>query len=84
LHAISEKRILALEKKGSPMLTSSEGISGKRGQRGGKPSVIKRVLWPRLVEIWIFISIAMFFLIRVLGSQTGQRFVGAMSLRHHP
>ena len=84
LHAISEKRILAMEKVLSNMLTSSEDISGKSGQQGDKPAEIERVLWARLVEIWILISIAIFFFIRVLGSQAGQRFLGAIWLRHHP
>jgi hypothetical protein len=34
------------------------------------------MLRPRLIELWIAASIAIFFLLRVLGSQYGQRIIG--------
>ena len=33
-------------------------------------------LWRRFVELWIFAAIVIFFLIRVLASQTGRHFLG--------
>jgi hypothetical protein len=37
-------------------------------------------LWLRLIELWISVVLVTFFLVRVIGSQTGQRFLN--HLRH--
>ena len=45
------------------------------------PAIGKR-LWPALVQLWILASIAAFFVIRVLGSQTAQRLLAELQHRH--
>jgi hypothetical protein len=66
------------------MRTSSEGIAGKNMNSGGKLPEIARLLWPRLVELWIFTAIAIFFLIRVLGSRAAQRLLSRIGSHHFP
>ena len=66
------------------MRTSSEGVIGKNKEGGGKAANIVRLLWPRLMELWIFLVIVIFFLIRVLGSHTAQRLLSSIGLRHFP
>jgi hypothetical protein len=41
-----------------------------------------RVLWPRLIELWISAVLATFFLIRVIGSHTGQRLLDRLRHTH--
>jgi hypothetical protein len=38
-------------------------------------------LWPRLIELWLLAVLATFFVIRILGSETGRRVLHG--LRHH-
>ena len=66
------------------MRTASEDVTGKNREGGGKPAEIARLIWPRLVELWIFMAIATFFLIRVLGSHTAQRLLSSSGRRHLP
>jgi hypothetical protein len=51
-----------------PQLSSASGNSVRRVQAGPLA-----MLWPRLIELWIAGVVLAFFLVRVLGSQTGQR-----------
>lgn len=37
------------------------------------PRTLLQALWPRFIELWIAAVIAVFFLIRIVGSQTAQR-----------
>jgi hypothetical protein len=39
-------------------------------------------VWPRLVELWIFGTIATFFVVRILGSHYAQRFLHAIKTGH--
>jgi hypothetical protein len=82
LLATAEQRILALQKITAPMRKFSEDITGKNKEGGGKAGEIARRFWPRLVEIWIFMAIAIFFVIRVVGSHAGQRLLSGIG-RHH-
>jgi len=82
LLAIAGRRILTLQKATAPMRASPESITGKNRDGSGKPAEIARFLWPRFVELWIFAAIAIFFLIRVLGSHAAQRLLNGMG-RHH-
>jgi hypothetical protein len=84
LIVIAEQRILTLQEITSPMRTSSEGIAGKNRNGGAKPAEIARLLWPRMVEFWIFMAIAIFFLIRVLGSHAAQRLLSGIGRHHLP
>jgi hypothetical protein len=81
---VVEKRILGFEKIIVPMRTSSEGIARGSQEGRGKLAKIAQLLWPRLVELWISLAIAVFFLIRVLGSHTSQSFLRAITRRHLP
>lgn len=81
LLAIVARCILTLRKVAVPMRTSSEDFTKKNMQGGGMPVEIARSLWPRLVELWIFAAIVVFFLVRVLGSRTAQQLLN--SVRHH-
>jgi hypothetical protein len=84
LLAIAEQRILTLQKIPTPMRTPAEGITGKNGEDGGKPAGIAPLLWTLLVELWIFVAIAIFFLIRVLGSHAAQRLLSGIGRHHLP
>ena len=44
-----------------------------------QPRLAKR-FWPRLIELWILAVLAIFFVIRVLGSHTAQRILDSL---HH-
>jgi hypothetical protein len=48
------------------------------------PGSFAKRLWQRLVEVWIFLTILTFFVIRVLGSQAFQRILGRFVHRHLP
>ena len=43
-----------------------------------KTSGIISFLWPRFVDLWIFVAIATFFAVRLLGSHYAQRFIDAI------
>lgn len=81
---VVDKRILGFEKIIEPMRASSEGIARGNQEGSGKLARIAQLLWPRLVELWIFLAIAAFFLIRVLGSHTSQNLFRAITHRHMP
>jgi hypothetical protein len=66
------------------MRTSSERIAEKNMDGGGKLAEIARLLWPRLVELWIFTAIAIFVLIRVLGSHAAQRLLSRIASHQLP
>lgn len=63
------------------MRTSSEGIAGESREGIGRPKKIRRLLWLRMMEFWIFMAIFIFFLIRVLGSHTSQSFLNGIVRR---
>jgi hypothetical protein len=50
------------------------------GKKEGHPKRvdIAKFLWPLFVELWIFVAIAIFFIIRIVGSHTAQRFLGLL------
>ena len=48
------------------------------------PLEIVRSLWPRLVELWIFAAIAVFFLVRVLESSAARHLLDAIGHHHLP
>jgi hypothetical protein len=66
------------------MPTSSEGVTGKPMESGGKPAGIAGRLWPRVVELWIFAAIVIFLVIRVLGSHSAQRLLSGFGRQHTP
>jgi hypothetical protein len=66
------------------MRATPEGIIEENREGGGKPLKIARLLWPRLMELWIFIAIVIFFLIRVLGSHTAQSLLSGIAHRRLP
>jgi hypothetical protein len=45
----------------------------------GDPS---RKIWSVLIDAWLTLGIVTFFLIRVVGSQTGQRLLHSLGNRH--
>ena len=66
------------------MRAASEEIARRNQEGCGKPAKIMQLLWPRMVELWIFSAIVVFFLIRVLGSRTSQNFLKVIARRHLP
>lgn len=66
------------------MRASSEDIARGNQEGSGKPSKLARLLWPRLAELWISLVIAVFLLIRILGSHTAQSILGSITRRHLP
>jgi hypothetical protein len=81
---IVEDRILDFEKIIEPMRAFSEGIARGNQESRRKLAKIAQLLWPRLVELWILGAIAVFFLVRVLGSRASQNFLNAITHRHLP
>jgi hypothetical protein len=63
------------------MRASSESITVENREGGGK---VARVLLSRLMEIWIFMAIVVFFLIRVLGSHIAQTLLSGIARRRLP
>jgi hypothetical protein len=66
------------------MHTSSGRIAGKKNVGVGKQVEIGRFLWPRLVELWIFLAIGIFFVIRLLGSQTARHLLSRIGNHQLP
>ena len=58
------------------MGTDYERLRLEDGSGPQKSRTYENTLWPRLIELWIFGSIAIFFLLRILGSHYGQRVLG--------
>lgn len=46
--------------------------------------VIAQALWPRLIELWISAVLAVFFLIRALGSHTAHRIFSGLQRHRIP
>lgn len=60
---------------------SSEDITGKNKEGDGK---FARLFLARVTELWIFLVIVIFIVVRVLGSHTAQRLLGGFGGRHLP
>jgi hypothetical protein len=43
---------------------------------------IAQSIWPRLVTLWILITIVVFFIIRIFGSHSAQRFLDSIKCNH--
>jgi hypothetical protein len=63
------------------MRASTESITVENREGGGK---VARVLLSRLMELWIFMAIVVFFLIRVLGSHIAQTLLSGIARRPLP
>jgi hypothetical protein len=63
------------------MQGSSESITVENREGSGK---FVRLLLSRLMELWIFMAIVVFFLIRVLGSHIAQSLLSGIARRHLP
>jgi len=48
---------------------------------GNKPSSRRTALWSTLINAWLLTVLIAFFIVRILGSGTAQRFL--VALRHH-
>jgi hypothetical protein len=66
------------------MNTSSEDFLAENNSDRQRPVAMPRALWPRLVELWISAVLAVFFLLRVLGSHTAQRVLSGFRHPHLP
>ena len=49
-------------------------------QKNGLTGFLQRI-WPFLIEAWIAAILLNFFLVRILGSQTGQRILAGLTHR---
>jgi len=59
---------------------------GSRVETGGRVrwlSSFVQLLWPRLIELWIALVLVVFLVIRILGSETGQRILKHFPRLHH-
>jgi hypothetical protein len=45
------------------------------------PAILSAI-WPRLIEAWMVVLLLAFFVIRILGSSVGQRFLAHLGHRH--
>jgi len=66
------------------MSTSSEDSIPDRKPDSQRPGALLQTLWPRLIELWISAVLAVFFFIRILGSQTAQRILSRFFHSHLP
>lgn len=66
------------------MSTSSENVAGNHADRRVTPAGKASRLWSRLVELWIFMAIGLFVLIRVLASHSMQQLLRNLGQRHLP
>jgi hypothetical protein len=66
------------------MQAPAESAAEKSEAGPRTPTGFAKLLWQRLVELWISLVILAFFLIRVLGSHTIQRLLGGIAHRHLP
>jgi len=63
-------------------ILASEGYMAGNKEGNQKRLKIARFLWPLLVELWIFVAIATFIVVRVLESHAAQRILGAIKSSH--
>lgn len=56
-----------------PADANSTAPPAMRAADGGGPTEFAPVLWPRLAELWILMTIVIFVFLRILGSHTAQR-----------
>ncbi|HXJ05756.1 MAG TPA: hypothetical protein VNH65_11685 [Candidatus Acidoferrum sp.] len=54
------------------MVESPENSGNENSSGGEEQSSFRLVLWPRIVELWITGVLIVFFVVRVLGSQTAR------------
>jgi hypothetical protein len=64
------------------MPEASEPIPKNNREATAAPAKITGQVWSRLIELWIFMAIAIFFALRVLGSRVAQSFIKGIG-RHH-
>jgi hypothetical protein len=82
LPIVGERRILGW-KNTEPMQTIAKRVADKsRDGAGAPPGSFAKLLWQRLVELWIFLTILTFFLVRVLGSHAAQGIFSRLVHRH--
>jgi hypothetical protein len=80
-----ERRILGWQKTTEKMQRPAQSIAEKSTDGARRPpGSFTNLLWQRLVELWIFLTILTFFLIRVLGSHAAQGILGRFAHRHLP
>jgi hypothetical protein len=66
------------------MPKSSQNTTEENKNVRMKQRQFARVLWIRLVELWMFFTIALFFVMRVLGSRALQHILGRTRGHHLP
>jgi len=66
------------------MRANLESVSGENGKGGRGPGKFALLLWSRFVELWIFVTVVTFFIVRVLGSHTWQSILSKIAHRHLP
>jgi hypothetical protein len=66
------------------MNPADENLASDPPSDSQHPRTLLQALWPRFIELWIAAVIAVFFLIRILGSQTAQRMLAPFLHSHAP
>jgi hypothetical protein len=73
-----------LRKTAAFMPTFSENVADNSADRRVTPTGKATRLRSRLVELWIFMAIGLFFLIRVVASHSAQQLLSRIGHRHLP
>ena len=76
------KNVLSLDKTDRSRMLESEGFMAGNKVGHQEPLKIVSFLWPRVVELWIFVAIATFLILRVITSRSAQHFFGFIKSNH--
>jgi hypothetical protein len=66
------------------MTTSAQKHIGDREPISRRSFTSPQALWPRLIELWLSAILAVFFFVRIVGSQTAQRVAARFFHSHLP
>lgn len=68
--------------KGSGMTSPTNAPENSLGNHGGGRSALPSLFVARLMDLWMVFVLVMFFLLRVYGSNTGQRLLQHLNRGH--
>jgi hypothetical protein len=66
------------------MTTSAQKPTSDQQPNPPRSFAILQPLWPRLIEFWLSAVLAVFFIVRIAGSQTAQRIAARLFHSHLP
>jgi hypothetical protein len=66
------------------MTRSAQERTSDQQPNSPRSFAILQALWPRLIELWLSTVLAVFFFVRIVGSQTAQRIAARFLHSHLP